>query len=114
MKKTRSNTEKINSGSTVTRMDLAKKIYQEVGLSLNESSHLVEWFFEQIINQLENHEKVKISGFGSFGVNKKNERIGRNPKTGIEVPIEARCVVTFKASQSLKNRINTNLKLKAK
>lgn len=91
---------------TITRADLAEAVYEEVGLSRNESSELVETVIEEISNALVKGESVKISSFGSFAVKSKSERIGRNPKTGIEVPISPRKVLVFKASHVLKDRIN--------
>ena len=94
------------SGATVTRADLAEAVYQEVGLSRNESAQLVESVLDEICNALVKDEMVKISSFGSFTVRKKGERIGRNPKTGEEVPILPRKVLIFRASNVLKERIN--------
>jgi integration host factor subunit alpha len=94
------------SGSTVTRADLSEAVYQEVGLSRNESSELVEDVLDEIAGALVGGETVKISSFGSFSVRQKGERIGRNPKTGEEVPILPRRVLVFRASHVLKNRIN--------
>lgn len=94
------------SGVTVTRAHLSEAVYQEVGLSRNESAELVETVLEEISSALERGEMVKISSFGSFAVRQKGERIGRNPKTGEEVPILPRRVLVFRASHVLKNRIN--------
>ncbi len=94
------------SGSTVTRADLSEAVYQEVGLSRNESSELVEDVLDEISVALVAGETVKISSFGSFAVRQKGERVGRNPKTGEEVPILPRRVLVFRASHVLKNRIN--------
>ena len=91
---------------TVTRAQLAEVVYQEVGLSRNESAELVETVLEEISNALERGEVVKISSFGSFSVREKGERVGRNPKTGEEVPILPRKVLVFRASHVLKDRIN--------
>lgn len=91
---------------TITRADLAESVYEEVGLSRNESSDLVESVIEQISEALIAGDSVKISSFGSFAVKQKGERIGRNPKTGVEVPILPRKVLVFKASHVLKDRIN--------
>lgn len=91
---------------TITRADLAEAVYEEVGLSRNESSELVETVIEEISNALVGGDSVKISSFGSFSVKGKGERIGRNPKTGVEVPISPRKVLVFKASHVLKDRIN--------
>ena len=91
---------------TITRANLGEAVYQEVGLSRNESADLVEAILEQISSALEREETVKISSFGTFTVRQKGQRIGRNPKTGEEVPILPRRVLVFRASQVLKNRIN--------
>ena len=94
------------AGRTVTRADLSEAVYQKVGLSRIESSALVELVLQEICESLVKGEKVKLSSFGSFEVRDKGERIGRNPKTGIEVPIEPRRVMLFKPSNVLKARIN--------
>lgn len=94
------------SGNTVTRSQLSEAVYQEVGLSRNESADLVEAVLEQISDALVRGEPVKISSFGSFSVRQKGRRVGRNPKTGEEVPILPRRVLVFRASHVLKNRIN--------
>ncbi len=94
---------------TITRADLAEAVYQEVGLSRNESADLVEAILSEISGSLVSGENVKISSFGSFLVRDKGRRIGRNPKTGEEVPIEPRRVLSFRASQVLKDRINSSL-----
>ncbi len=91
---------------TITRADLAEAVYEEVGLSRNESSELVETVIEEISNALIKGDTVKISSFGSFSAKEKGERIGRNPKTGVEVPILPRKVLVFRASHVLKDRIN--------
>ena len=91
---------------TVTRAELSEAVYQEVGLSRSESSELVESVLEEISSALVRGETVKLSSFGSFSVRDKGERIGRNPKTGEEVPIHARRVLVFRASHVLKDRIN--------
>ena len=97
------------AGHTVTRADLSEAVYQEVGLSRNESSDLVETILNEIAIALERGEMVKISSFGSFSVRQKGQRIGRNPKTGEEVPILPRRVLVFRASHVLKNQINGTL-----
>ena len=97
-------------GSTLTRADLAEAVYQEVGLSRNESTELVEAVLSEIANTLVTGENVKISSFGSFVVRHKGGRIGRNPKTGEEVPIAPRRVLVFRPSHVLKERINNALK----
>ena len=95
------------SGKTVTRADLCEAVYQKVGLSRTESATLVELVLKEITDCLERGETVKLSSFGSFVVRKKGQRIGRNPKTGKEVPISPRRVMVFKPSAILKQRINT-------
>jgi integration host factor subunit alpha len=94
------------AGETVTRAQLSEAIYQEVGLSRNESALLVECVLDEIAEALARGEMVKISSFGSFSVRTKGQRIGRNPKTGQEVPIEPRSVLVFRASHVLKDHIN--------
>ena len=94
------------SGKTITRADLCEAVYQKVGLSRTESAALVELVLGEITNCLERGETVKLSSFGSFVVRKKGQRIGRNPKTGKEVPISPRRVMVFKPSAILKQRIN--------
>jgi integration host factor subunit alpha len=95
---------------TVTRADLSEAVYQEVGLSRNESTELVESILSQISSSLVAGDNVKISSFGSFLVRHKGGRIGRNPKTGEEVPIEPRRVLVFRPSQVMKERIASSLK----
>ena len=97
------------TGQTVTRAELSKAVYEEVGLSRNESAQLVEAVIAQIVSALGRGETVKISSFGSFAVRAKGRRIGRNPKTGEEVPISPRRVLVFRAAHALKNRINNAL-----
>ena len=97
------------AGGTITRADLSEAVYQEVGLSRNESAELVESVLNEISDALVRGEMVKLSSFGSFSVREKGERIGRNPKTGEEVPILPRRVLVFRASHVLKNRINNAL-----
>ncbi|MCW2237139.1 integration host factor subunit alpha [Azospirillum canadense] len=92
--------------NTVTRAQLSEAVYQEVGLSRNESADLVESVLEEISDALARGEMVKISSFGSFQIRQKGQRVGRNPKTGEEVPILPRRVLVFRASHVLKNRIN--------
>jgi len=95
--------------STVTRAQLSEAVYQEVGLSRNESAELVETVLGEIEAALARGETVKISSFGSFAVRQKGRRVGRNPKTGEEVPILPRRVLVFRASHVLKDRINQSL-----
>lgn len=94
------------SETTITRAFLSEAVYQEVGLSRNESADLLEAVLSEISDALSRGETVKLSSFGSFSVREKGRRIGRNPKTGEEVPILPRRVLVFRASQVLKNRIN--------
>ncbi len=94
------------SSRTLTRADLAEAVYQEVGLSRSESSQLVESVLNEIADTLVQGETVKLSSFGSFQVREKGGRVGRNPKTGEEVPIAPRRVLVFRASHVLKDRIN--------
>lgn len=97
------------TGQTITRADLSEAVYQEVGLSRNESADLVESVLNEIADALVGGEMVKISSFGSFSIRQKGQRVGRNPKTGDEVPILPRRVLVFRASHVLKNRINRSL-----
>lgn len=94
------------TGNTVTRADLTEAVYRALGVSRNESAVFVERILEEISSSLERGETVKISSFGTFSIRDKKLRMGRNPKTGEEVPIEPRRVVTFRASHVLKDRIN--------
>ncbi|WP_119678575.1 integration host factor subunit alpha [Indioceanicola profundi] len=95
--------------NTVTRAQLSEAVYQEVGLSRNESADLVESVLDEIVEALARGDMVKISSFGSFAVRSKGQRVGRNPKTGEEVPILPRRVLVFRASHVLKDRINQRL-----
>ncbi|WP_242096496.1 MULTISPECIES: integration host factor subunit alpha [unclassified Sphingomonas] len=90
---------------TLTRADLAESLYREVGLSRADSSKLVEQILYEMCSALSRGENVKISGFGTFVLRDKGERVGRNPKTGVEVPIAPRRVLTFRASQMMRERI---------
>ena len=94
---------------TLTRADLAEALVEQVGLPRNESQELVELVLREISNALVNGETVKLSSFGSFGIREKGERIGRNPKTGEEVPITPRRVLVFRPSNIMKERINAGL-----
>ena len=96
---------------TTTRSTLSEAVFKNVGLSRNESATLVDSVFGEILKSLTQGDDVKISSFGTFVVRKKKERIGRNPKTGQEVPITARSVVTFRASNVLKSKVNTRNKI---
>jgi integration host factor subunit alpha len=98
------------SGKTLTRMDLSEAVYREVGLSRNESAQLVEDVLEHVAGALVNGENVKISSFGTFTVRSKTARVGRNPKTGEEVPIEPRRVMTFRPSHLMKERVDAGNK----
>jgi integration host factor subunit alpha len=93
------------SDSTLTRMDLSESVFREVGLSRNESAELVESVLNHVSDALVRGETVKISSFGTFKVRDKAARIGRNPKTGEEVPISPRRVLTFRPSQLMKERV---------
>src|SRR5260370_10533723 len=97
------------TGETITRARLSEAVYQEVALSRNESAELVESVIAEISGALERGEMVKISSFGSFSVRHKGQRIGRNPKTGQEVPISPRRGLGFCASPALKDQINHSL-----
>ena len=93
-------------GKSVIRADLAESIYQQIGLSRSESADIVAKILEEVSLSLEKGETVKISSFGSFSVRSKSERIGRNPKTGQEVPITPRRVLSFRPSHILRDRLN--------
>ena len=93
---------------TVTKEDLANTLFEQLGLNKREAKAFVELFFEKIRESLESGESVKLSGFGGFSVRDKKSRPGRNPKTGEEVPVTPRRVVTYKASQKVKDRIAKN------
>ena len=92
--------------NTLTRADLAEAVFQAVGLSRNESSQMVEDMLEEVCTALANGETVKLSSFGTFAVRQKSQRMGRNPKTGDEVPIAPRRVLVFRPSHVLKSLIN--------
>ncbi|MFQ5661112.1 MAG: integration host factor subunit alpha [Gammaproteobacteria bacterium] len=89
----------------LTKADMAEKLYEELGLNKREAKEIVEMFFEEIRAELEAGSQVKLSGFGNFDLRDKNQRPGRNPKTGEEIPICARRVVTFRPGQKLKARV---------
>jgi integration host factor subunit alpha len=91
----------------LTKADFAEKLYEELGLNKREAKEMVELFFEEIKGSLAQGEQVKLSGFGKFELRDKNSRPGRNPKTGEEIPITARRVVTFRSGQKLKARVET-------
>lgn len=94
---------------TITRADLAEAVYEEVGLSRNETADLVEQVLNEVVGNLAKGNSVKLSSFATFNVRQKGQRIGRNPKTGEEVPIEPRKVITFKASQQLKEKVRKGI-----
>ena len=96
-------------GKTLTRADLAEAVFQKVGLPRNELAEIVELVLREIVASLERGQTVKLSSFGSFGIRDKGQRIGRNPKTGQEVPITPRRVLVFRASNIMKQRINEAL-----
>lgn len=89
----------------LTKADLAEKLYEELGLNKREAKEIVEVFFEEIRTSLAQNKNVKLSGFGNFDLRDKSQRPGRNPKTGEEIPITARRVVTFRPGQKLKARV---------
>lgn len=93
------------SNATLTKAELADLLFERVGLNKREAKDMVEAFFDEIRNALERGEEVKLSGFGNFQLRDKPQRPGRNPKTGEEIPITARRVVTFHASQKLKTAV---------
>ena len=93
------------SSKTLTRMDLSEAVFREVGLSRNESAQLVESVLHHIADSLVSGEQVKISSFGTFSVRDKTARMGRNPKTGEEVPIQPRRVLSFRPSHLMKDRV---------
>ena len=97
------------SGKTLTRAHLAEALVEKVGLPRNESQGMVELILKEISDSLADGEQVKLSSFGSFGIRSKGERIGRNPKTGQEVPITPRRVLVFKPSNIMKDTINAQL-----
>ncbi|CAK7192447.1 Integration host factor subunit alpha [Commensalibacter sp. Nvir] len=95
--------------NTLTRAGLIEKLYSHVGLSRNESAQILEDILERIMSTLEKGDSVKISGFGTFSVRKKGTRVGRNPKTGKEVTIDPRLVLSFRPSQILKKNVNKGM-----
>lgn len=90
----------------LTKADMAERLFEELGINKREAKDLVEIFFEEIRSALEQRRQVKLSGFGNFDLRDKNQRPGRNPKTGEEIPITARRVVTFRPGQKLKARVD--------
>ncbi len=95
----------------LTKADLAEALFNELGLNKREAKEFVELFFDKLRYALSDGHQVKLSGFGNFGLREKNSRPGRNPKTGEEIPITARRVVTFRASHKLKERVEANARL---
>ena len=91
--------------ATLTKSDMAEKLFNDLGLNKREAKEVVELLFEEVRNSLIENEQVKLSGFGNFDLRDKNERPGRNPKTGESIPVSARRVVTFKPGQKLKARV---------
>ncbi len=93
--------------TALTKSEMAERLFEELGLNKREAKEIVELFFEEIRASLEGNEQVKLSGFGNFDLRDKSQRPGRNPKTGEEIPISARRVVTFRPGQKLKARVET-------
>jgi len=91
--------------AALTKAEMAEKLYEDLGFNKREAKELVELFFEEIRSCLEENEQVKLSGFGNFDLRDKSQRPGRNPKTGEEIPISARRVVTFRPGQKLKSKV---------
>lgn len=94
--------------NALTKAGMAEHLFEELGLNKREAKEIVEAFFEEVRQALENNEQVKLSGFGNFDLRDKNQRPGRNPKTGEEIPISARRVVTFRPGQKLKARVEAH------
>jgi integration host factor subunit alpha len=97
----------------LTKAEVAEHLFEEVGLTKRDAKEMVEIFFEEVRETLENGEQVKLSGFGNFDLRQKSERPGRNPKTGEDIPISARKVVTFRPGQKLKTRVEDGNEEKA-
>ena len=95
----------LSTDKAITKADLAEYLFEKVGLNKREAKEFVDLFFEELRGALISEESIKLSGFGNFDVRKKSERPGRNPKTGQQIPVTARKVVTFHASQKLKERM---------
>lgn len=102
------------NSKTLTRADLSAVVYRDLGLSLSESTQLVDAVLEEMIGSLEQDDSLKLSSFGTFTIRTKKQRVGRNPKTGIEVPITPRAVVSFNASNILKADVNAAIAKKKK
>jgi integration host factor subunit alpha len=98
-------TDEERSLGALTKAKMADQLFDELGLNKREAKEIVELFFDEILQSLENNVQVKLSGFGNFDLREKGERPGRNPKTGEEIPITARRVVTFRPGQKLKSRV---------
>ncbi len=94
---------------TLTRADLSNSVYKQIGLSLQECNTLVDSVIEEVSSALEQGKSVKLSSFGTFDLRQKKQRMGRNPKTGVEVPITSRTVLSFNASNLLKAKVNSSL-----
>ncbi len=94
---------------SLTKAEMAERLFDEIGLNKREAKEMVESFFDEIRSCLSENEQVKLSGFGNFDLRDKSERPGRNPKTGEEVPISARRVVTFRPGQKLKENVETHV-----
>ena len=92
--------------AALTKAELAQALFEQLGLNKREAKEVVDLFFEQVRNSLESGQEVKLSGFGNFELRDKNQRPGRNPKTGEEIPISARRVVTFRPGQKLRLRVS--------
>ena len=92
----------------LTKAEMAEHLFDTLGINKRVAKEMVETFFEEIRSSLESGEQVKLSGFGNFDLRDKNERPGRNPKTGQDIPISARRVVTFRPGQKLKSRVETS------
>lgn len=92
---------------SLTKAEMAERLFDDIGLNKREAKEMVESFFDEIRTSLSQNEQVKLSGFGNFDLRDKRERPGRNPKTGEEVPISARRVVTFRPGQKLKERVES-------
>ena len=99
----------MDDSKTLTRADLSAVVYRDLGLSLSESTQLVDAVLEEMIDALEREDSLKLSSFGTFTIRRKKQRIGRNPKTGVEVPITPRTVLSFNASNILKQEVNAAL-----
>ena len=91
----------------LTKAEMAERLFEDLGLNKREAKEMVDLFFDEIRHSLTHNEQVKLSGFGNFDLRDKSQRPGRNPKTGEEIPISARRVVTFKPGQKLKIRVET-------